>query len=141
MKKTANLLFLLALLFSFSEAHGAAKQYKASATWYECCEKTANGERFHPYGFTAAHRTFPFGTVLRLTNEKTGKSIIVRVNDRGPYIRGRDIDVTKGGAIALGFFHSGTAKLLIEVLEKGKKNDKSIRKVRRSNIRYGARSN
>jgi rare lipoprotein A len=140
MKKTAKLLFLLAMLFSFNEAQGAVRKYKATATWYDCCNKTANGERFHPYGFTVAHRTFPFGTVLRLTNEKTGKSIIVRVNDRGPYIRGRDIDVTKGGAIALGFFHSGTAKLLIEVLEKGKQNDKSIRKIHRSNIRYGSRS-
>jgi rare lipoprotein A len=98
----------------------ANEKYKATATWYQCCKKTANGETFDPNGFTVAHRSYPFGTVLKLTNPKTNDTIIVRVNDRGPFIKGRDLDVTRGGAQALGFFHSGTARILIEVLEKKK---------------------
>lgn len=139
MYKTATVLFLAALLTSCTtvDAYGTSKKYEGNATWYECCKKTANGEQFYPYGFTVAHRTLPFNTILRLTNEKTGKTILVRVNDRGPFIKGRDIDVSKGGAIALGFFHKGTTKLLIEVIEKGNRDDKSVRQVRRPNIRYG----
>ena len=98
----------------------ASDKYNATATWYQCCKKTANGEPFDPNGFTVAHRSYPFGTILKLTNPKTKDTITVRVNDRGPFIKGRDIDVTRGGAQALGFFHSGTARILIEVLDKKK---------------------
>jgi len=66
-------------------------------------EKTANGERAQPSGLTAAHRTLPFGTRVRVTNKKNGRSVVVRINDRGPFIRGRIIDMTPAGARALGF--------------------------------------
>ena len=65
-------------------------------------EKTANGEYAHPSRFTAAHRTLPFGTFVEVTNLKTGRSVIVRINDRGPYIAGRIIDLTPAGANAIG---------------------------------------
>ena len=66
-------------------------------------EKTANGERAKPSGFTAAHRTLPFGTRGRVTNKNNGRSVTVRINDRGPFVRGRVIDLTPAAAHALGF--------------------------------------
>jgi rare lipoprotein A len=65
--------------------------------------RTANGERAHPSRMTAAHRTLPFGTLVRVTNRRNGKSVVVRINDRGPFRRGRVIDVTPAGARAIGF--------------------------------------
>lgn len=75
-------------------------------------EKTANGEIANPAGFTAAHKTLPFGTKVRVVNKRNGKSVVVRINDRGPFIRGRVIDLTPAGARALGF--SGLAPVNLE---------------------------
>ena len=66
-------------------------------------ERTASGERARPSGFTAAHRTLPFGTRVRVTNKNNGRSVMVRINDRGPFVRGRVIDLTPAAARALGF--------------------------------------
>ena len=65
--------------------------------------KTASGERANPTGLTAAHRTLAFGTHVRVTNRRNGRSVTVRINDRGPFVRGRVIDLTPAGARALGF--------------------------------------
>ena len=73
--------------------------------------KTANGERVNPGALTAAHRTLPFGTKVAVRNTSNGRSVVVRINDRGPYVRGRIIDVTPAGARALGF--SGPAPVSI----------------------------
>lgn len=80
------------------------------ASWYDCatpgqCGKkkiTASGEKFHANGFTAAHRSLPFGTKLRVTYK--GRSVIVRINDRGPFVRGRHLDLAKGAARAIGCY-------------------------------------
>jgi rare lipoprotein A len=64
---------------------------------------TASGERSRPSGLTAAHRSLPFGTHVRVTNKRNGRSVVVRINDRGPFVRGRVIDVTPAAAHALGF--------------------------------------
>src|SRR3954463_8034040 len=72
---------------------------KGVASWYGPGfhgKKTANGERFNTHDLTAAHKTLPFGTKVRVTNEQTGKSVVVRINDRGPYAHGRVIDLSKG---------------------------------------------
>ena len=74
-------------------------------------KKTANGERMDPGAMTAAHRTLPFGTRVHVTNRKNGRSIVVRITDRGPFVRGRIIDVTPAGARALGF--SGLSPVLV----------------------------
>ena len=74
--------------------------------------KTASGERASPGGLTAAHRTLPFGTKVRVTNKRNGHSVVVRINDRGPFMRGRVIDVTPAAARALGF--SGLAPVTLE---------------------------
>jgi rare lipoprotein A len=76
-------------------------------------EKTANGEHANPGGLTAAHRTLAFGTHVRVTNQRNGRSITVRINDRGPFVRGRVIDLTPAGARALGF--SGLAPVKLEI--------------------------
>ncbi|MGE3150010.1 MAG: septal ring lytic transglycosylase RlpA family protein [Pseudorhodoplanes sp.] len=76
--------------------------------------KTASGETAHPGRLTAAHRTLPFGTMVRVTNRKNGRSVVVRINDRGPFIRGRVIDLTPTAARALGF--SGLAPVSLAVL-------------------------
>jgi rare lipoprotein A len=66
-------------------------------------QKTANGERASSHGMTAAHRTLPFGTHVRVTNTRNGRRVVVRINDRGPFVRGRVIDLTPAAAKALGF--------------------------------------
>jgi len=89
----------------------------ARASWYSYGTRTANGDRFNPYGKTVAHKTLPFGTELKLTNPNNGRSVNVRVNDRGPFVRGRDLDVTKGVAIELGFIDKGSIILNVEVIK------------------------
>jgi rare lipoprotein A len=76
--------------------------------------KTANGERANPRGMTAAHRTLPFGTRVRVTNKRNGRSVVVRINDRGPFVRGRVIDLTTSAARAIGF--SGLAPVALSVV-------------------------
>lgn len=75
---------------------------------------TANGEEYDQMAFTAAHKSLKFGTLLRVTNPKNDKQVIVRINDRGPYITGRQLDLSKGAALALGLIEKGVAKLKIE---------------------------
>jgi rare lipoprotein A len=79
--------------------------------------RTANGEHASAGGLTAAHRTLPFGTMVRVTNNGTGRSVVVRINDRGPFVRGRVIDLTPAGAHALGF--SGLARVTLDVVGRG----------------------
>lgn len=86
------------------------------ASWYQFGKKTASGQRFDPNGLSAAHRTLPFGTKLRLTNPHNGRSIIVTVNDRGPFIRGTGLDVSRGAAQQLGFIRQGKTRLKMQVL-------------------------
>ena len=75
---------------------------------------TANGEHARASGLTAAHRTLPFGTMVRITNQRSGRSVVVRINDRGPFIRGRVIDVMPAAAHVLGF--SGLAPVTLAVI-------------------------
>jgi rare lipoprotein A len=83
------------------------------ASYYSSGTLTASGERFDQNGFTAASRTLPFGTRLQVTHLETGRSVIVRINDRGPFIRGRELDLAKGAAHALGMIEQGVAVVRI----------------------------
>jgi rare lipoprotein A (peptidoglycan hydrolase) len=80
---------------------------------------TANGERFNPNAYTAAHRTLPFGSIVRVIYEKTGDWVLVRINDRGPYAKGRIIDLSKRAATRLSMLHDGVVRVRLEVLERG----------------------
>jgi rare lipoprotein A len=98
-----------ALLVAASTLPAAAQC--GSASWYALYSQTASGEQMNPAELTAAHRTLPFGTKLKVTNQKNGKSVIVRINDRGPFIKGRVIDLSKAAANKLGFVSSGVTKI------------------------------
>lgn len=82
---------------------------------------TASGEIFDQDGLTAAHRTLPLGTTAKVTNLENGKEVVLKVNDRGPFVRGRVLDCSRGAARALGFIGAGMAKVRIEVVEEGKR--------------------
>jgi rare lipoprotein A len=86
------------------------------ASFYVEGTRTANGERFDPHELTAAHRTLPFGTRLRVTSIATGRSVTVRVNDRGPFVPGRVLDVSYSAADRLGIVDRGVAKVKIDVI-------------------------
>ena len=77
---------------------------------------TATGERVVPSGMTAAHRTLPFGTMVRVTNTSNGRSVVVRINDRGPFVKGRIIDLTPGAARAIGI--AGLGAVTVDVVGK-----------------------
>ena len=87
------------------------------AAWYDLSGQTASGERASGETMTAAHRTLPFGTKVRVENLSNGKSVIVRVNDRGPFVGGRGIDVTRAGAEKLDMIRAGTAKVRVSVVD------------------------
>lgn len=86
------------------------------ASWYALTSKTASGERMNPAKLTAAHKSFGFGTKLRVTNQKNGKSVVVRINDRGPFIKGRVIDVSRAAAGELGMINSGVGRICYEIV-------------------------
>jgi rare lipoprotein A len=87
------------------------------ASYYKTGKRTANGERYAPNGFTAAHRKLPFGTKLKVTNLRNGKTVVVRVNDRGPFIKRRVLDLSYGAAKAIGLHRTGVAKISFVVLD------------------------
>jgi rare lipoprotein A len=87
------------------------------ASFYTEGTKTASGEKFDTLEMTAAHPTLPFGTKLRVTNVASGRSVTVRVNDRGPYVQGRVVDVSYSAADALGMVGKGVAKVKLDVVE------------------------
>jgi rare lipoprotein A len=89
------------------------------ASWYGPGfqgQRTASGEPFNPRALTAAHRTLPFGTRVRVTNLRNGQTVVVRINDRGPHVPGREIDLSAGAAQALGLLPMGAAPVRLEVL-------------------------
>jgi len=93
---------------------------RGTASWYGPGfhgRKTASGERFNSYDMTAAHPTLPFGTRLKVVNETNGRSVVVRVNDRGPFAHRRIIDLAKGPAQALGLMSAGTAYVSLHKLD------------------------
>ena len=100
----------------FASDKNAAETQDASyglASFYTEGTQTASGEKFDAHELTAAHRTLPFGTRVRVINQRNGRSVTVRINDRGPFVRGRVIDLTPAGARALGF--SGLAPVKLEI--------------------------
>ena len=105
---TAAVFALAPFVFSGSEAQAN------TASWYGPGfhgRRTANGETFNTHALTAAHRTLPFGTRVKVTNVGNGRSVVVRINDRGPFVHGRVIDLSQAAARVIGM--SGTARITI----------------------------
>lgn len=103
-----------------SSDENGARQPAAShgmASFYSEGTLTASGEKFNSRELTAAHPTLPFGTRLRVTNSATGKSVTVRVNDRGPYVAGRVVDVSRSAAEVLGMVDKGVANVRLDVVD------------------------
>lgn len=113
-KMTVSALALSALMLFASNTSESQAQSGVASHYSHAGRKTANGERANPSGMTAAHRTLPFGSRVRVTNRRNGRSIVVRINDRGPFVRGRIIDLTTAGARALGF--TGLAPVSLSVV-------------------------
>ncbi len=123
-------IFCLILTFGLCAATFAANSvgvYKSNAVASYYADKfhgrkTSNGETFDMYAFTAAHKSLPFNTMVKVTNLDNGKSVVVRINDRGPFVAGREIDVSKAAAVQLGMLESGTARVSLEILGEKKEN-------------------
>ncbi|MCK7613292.1 septal ring lytic transglycosylase RlpA family protein [Roseibium sediminicola] len=96
-----------------SPAQAGAFQQCGKASWYKLGGQTASGETANPKGLTAAHRTLPFGTLVKVTNLANGKTVTVRINDRGPFAKGRVIDVTWAAAKELGFVRKGLTRVKV----------------------------
>ena len=120
------LLFLIApameapLVAHLSQPHKAIKAWTGNASWYGPGfngRKTANGEIFDSEALTAAHPNLPFGSLVRVVNTRTGKFELVRINDRGPYQEGREIDVSYRVARKLGLINSGVGQVRLELME------------------------
>ncbi len=126
-------IFMLFVLTTFSFTLASAKPVTVGVTQSGPASfygkqhhnrKTASGERFNMYGLTAAHRSLPLGCKIKVTNQDNGKSVILKVNDRGPFHGNRILDVSQGAAKQLGFIKQGLAKIDIEVLSLPEKKQK-----------------
>ncbi|WP_246658840.1 septal ring lytic transglycosylase RlpA family protein [Mesorhizobium sp. J18] len=93
---------------------GTASAQCGGASWYALTSMTASGERMNPAALTAAHRSLPFGTKVKVTNRRNGKTVVVRINDRGPFVKGRVIDLSKAAAMKLGFIRAGHTKICLQ---------------------------
>jgi peptidoglycan lytic transglycosylase len=97
-------------------AHGAAHSFSGVASYYSEGQRVASGASFNPSGYTCAHRTLPFGTHLRVADPRTGRSVVVTVNDRGPFVHGRVLDLSLGAARALGMIGHGVMHINASVI-------------------------
>jgi rare lipoprotein A len=117
MKRILAALFACAFLLPVTlHTSAPAEAQSGIASYYKSGRLTANGERFNPNGYTAAHRYLKFGTRVRVTNLRNGRSVIVRINDRGPFVGGRIIDLAYGAAKAVGLHNSGIARVQVAIL-------------------------
>ncbi len=115
-RRTATLFILFIGMTPLLQAY----EEEGIASWYGPAfqgNKTANGEIFDTEKLTAAHKTLPFGTVVKVTNLNNGQTVMVRINDRGPYVDGRVIDLSRKGAEAIGMISSGTAPVRVETVD------------------------
>jgi rare lipoprotein A len=113
---TPSILGAFALMMATNAGLAAERRHEsgvASIYSTESGSGTASGQKLNPNALTAAHKSLPFGTKVRVTNHRNGKTVVVTINDRGPFVRGRIIDLTPAGARALGF--SGLTNVTVEV--------------------------
>jgi rare lipoprotein A len=127
---TGTLVVAIAIMLGASAAHAqqkndwrkanasAPRTFSGMASYYgrESGNRTASGQRLNPSAMTAAHRTLPFGTKVKVTEPRSGRSVVVTINDRGPFIRGRVIDLSTGAASVIGIKSRGVGRVVAEVL-------------------------
>ena len=106
---------VVTIFFSMLACSSATAEAGIASVYAYSGGKTASGERANPGGLTAAHRTLKFGTQVRVTDRRNGRNVVVRINDRGPFVRGRVIDITPAAARALGF--SGLAPVTVDIAQ------------------------
>ena len=100
-----------------ARAHdGGSSAHSGMASYYHEPQRLASGDRFNPNALTAAHKTLPFGTKVRVTNNRNGQSVVVTINDRGPYVGGRVIDLSAAAAGAINMKSAGVAPVSLAVL-------------------------
>ena len=117
LKKTIALAAVsLAPALSLTAAPAEAGQNCGRASWYALTSKTASGERMNPAALTAAHRTLPFGTKVNVVNQRNGRAVVVRINDRGPHARRRTIDLSYAAAQEIEMVRAGTAAVEVAPL-------------------------
>ncbi|MBN2381744.1 septal ring lytic transglycosylase RlpA family protein [bacterium] len=128
-KKYVVTIVLIMIMFSCGTPHKVRRVRltgKAVASWYGRDfhgRATASGEIFNMYEMTCAHKTLPLGTLVKIESLETGKSVVVRVNDRGPFVRGRDFDLSYGAARKLGLVEAGVFEIYFECIDFGKTGD------------------
>lgn len=117
-KKHLALATASAVLFStfIAPVEAFATPNCGGASWYALSSRTASGERMNASLMTAAHRSLQFGTKVKVTNRNNGKSVIVRINDRGPFIKGRVLDLSRAAAHEIGMVQSGTAHVCFQTV-------------------------
>lgn len=124
MKKLFLTIFSFITVMLYSQKVDSNKVYTASYYAYNTTRYTASGQKFNNYGLTAAHKTLPFGTKVKVTNVNNGKSVVVVVNDRGPYKKSLDfkyytrvLDLAKGAYLKISDISTGIVKIKYEILE------------------------
>ncbi|WP_405030774.1 septal ring lytic transglycosylase RlpA family protein [Pleomorphomonas sp. JP5] len=118
--------FTAAMAVAFFHQAAPALAQCGKASWYAERGRTASGERMNPAARTAAHRTLPFGTLVEVENLRNGRTVVVRINDRGPFIKGRVIDLSRGAANEIGMVSSGTANVRLSVLDDKNKSSEKV---------------
>lgn len=109
--------FTAAIAVAFFHQAAPAQAQCGKASWYAERGRTASGEPMRPGAHTAAHRTLPFGTLVEVKNLRNGRTVVVRINDRGPFAKGRVIDLARGAANEIGMVGSGTASVRLSVID------------------------
>lgn len=110
-------IYLFTALLTFAFAAAAAAQTHGKASFYgnrAHGHRTSDGSRYHKDSLTCAHKTLPFGTLLKVTNKKNGKEVVVRVTDRGPFVKGRVVDLSMAAAKQLDMVSAGVASVMVE---------------------------
>lgn len=113
------LVLIVSCFFPLSSVSLEISTQYGNASWYGGKfhgRTTASGERFDKHGYTAAHRKLPFGTIIKVTNLRNGKDVYLKVNDRGPYVKGRILDLSHAGAKAIAFNGRGVIRVKIELI-------------------------
>ena len=116
MKMKTLLILLLTINLGFSQEYGIASHYSIRTNGGT---HTASGIPLRDDAYTFAHKTLPFGTIARITNLSNGKSVMVRATNRGPFIRGRIVDLSQAAASKLGFLKNGITKVRVDVVKRG----------------------